>query len=72
MFVNITSYETRKQKTFTYKNKTYYYFNCVFLQVIEDRDKPGIYKIIFKPKGPGTYRIFIIYDKRLVKGKVTK
>jgi len=36
--------------------------------VEEDPDRPGLYKIVFKPRGPGTYRIFIIYNRRLVKG----
>ncbi|XP_052286746.1 filamin-A-like isoform X2 [Dreissena polymorpha] len=31
-------------------------------------DKPGLYKIVFKPRGPGTYRIYIIYNRRIVKG----
>ncbi|XP_052784049.1 filamin-A-like isoform X2 [Mya arenaria] len=36
--------------------------------VSEDPDRPGLYKVVFKPRGPGTYRLFIIYNKRLVKG----
>ena len=31
-------------------------------------DKPGLFKILFQPKGPGTYRVWIIYGGKLVKG----
>lgn len=32
------------------------------------KDKPSIYKVSFKPRGPGTYKVWINYDGRPVKG----
>ena len=37
-------------------------------EVIEDEDKPGLYKIIFSPRGPGTYKVWVAYGGKLVKG----
>ena len=33
------------------------------------RDSPGVYRIIFKPRGPGVYKIWINYDDMPVKGQ---
>ncbi|XP_060565823.1 filamin-A-like isoform X3 [Ruditapes philippinarum] len=33
-----------------------------------ETDQPDIYKIVFTPKGPGTYNVWIIYDGHLAKG----
>ena len=31
-------------------------------------DKPDVYRISFRPRGPGTYRIWVVYDGTVVKG----
>ncbi|XP_053403623.1 filamin-C-like isoform X4 [Mercenaria mercenaria] len=35
---------------------------------VYETDKPDIYKIVFEPRGPGTYNVWIIYDGHLAKG----
>ncbi|RUS80145.1 hypothetical protein EGW08_012102, partial [Elysia chlorotica] len=32
------------------------------------KDKPEFYRISFKPRGPGTYKVWVYYDGRQVKG----
>ena len=38
--------------------------------VVMDEDKPGLYKIIFNPRGPGTYKVWVAYGGKLVKGRL--
>jgi len=33
-----------------------------------EEDKPGFYRIMFDPRGPGTYKVWITCDGRLIKG----
>ena len=33
-------------------------------------DDPGVYRITFNPRGKGTYKIWIVFDGRMVKGKI--
>lgn len=33
-------------------------------------DDPGVYRITFSPRGKGTYKIWIVFDGRMVKGKI--
>lgn len=37
-------------------------------KVVED--DPGVYRITFNPRGKGTYKIWIVFDGRMVKGKI--
>lgn len=45
----------------TYKGQRFW------ANVVED--EPGIHRISFHPRGKGTYKIFITFDGRVVKGR---